>query len=177
MDENATTLDLAPAPAPAPAEGWSLANPPAATAALVSYVVLPEEQLRQLNKSVESMTMHMEALPRSLQAQEDTVLKFERVVQTQEAALLKAERLTVTAEQNAITMQLHKNEVAKVAAAAAKMAASLELPTLVAPATNAQLAQCLLMELAPVMALTESQVMLRVARLVQQYRLYYPLPK
>lgn len=154
-----------------------MANPPATAPSLVSWVVLPEEQIRQLNKSTEWLTQNMEAMSRGIQAQEDTVLKFERAVQTQEAALLKAERLTVTAEKNATTMQQHKDEVAKVAEAAAKMAASMDLPIPVAAMTNAQLASCLLMELAPVTALTESQVMLRVSRLVQQYRLYYPLPK
>lgn len=176
-NDNPASLDLAPAPAPVPAEAWAVANPPAAAPSLVSWVVLPEEQIRQLNKSTEWLHQNMEAVSRSIQAQEDTVAKVERSVQAQEAALLKVERMTAAAEQNATTMQQHKDEVAKVAQAAAKMAVSLDLPVPVAAVTNAQIALHLLAELAPVLSLTESQVMLRVSRLVQQYRLYYPLPK
>jgi hypothetical protein len=145
-DPAPTPSALAPTPAPPPSEAWALANPPAGASNNISWVVMPEEQVRQWQKHTEWLTQNMEAIERSVSSQ----------------------------ERNATTFEQQKAEMVKVADAAAKMAASLDLPVPTTPMTNAQLAAGLLLELAPVMPTdTPKDVMLRVQGLIHWYRLFY----
>lgn len=151
---------MIPTPPP-PSEGWSLADPPATATQHVSYVVVPAEQMRQMLAATEWARSNTQ--------------QVERQTQVIEALEQKVERATAASERNATSFESMKASAAAQAQAAAKMAEDLLKPTQRTPTTSTELAEALLIRLAPAMPnATPEATVDRVRALIARFRLFYP---